>query len=174
MGTEDRKGEVPSLGPAMLNFFVGKSSDLRPKEAFENKSFEINERKRNAAKLVTSLSKRRGPVSEKELTDAYNQANEAYYNVLSDAHRLYNDQITLGTPKRELLNYMKEARLSADDIRQITRGYIEPYELSENTLREIPRDRARLLTKLARQQRRLARERYVLRNPKGTNKKPAQ
>jgi hypothetical protein len=171
MGKEDRRGEIPSLGPAIFNTFLVRSGDVRPAEAFKYKSLEINRRKRDAARIITSLVKRPGPVSDEEITTAYNQANEAYYSILSNANRLYNDQLILGTNKREIITLLKEAGISGDEINQIRRGYIKPYEISDPTLRVIPRDRARLLQKLYREQRRrLASDSNVLTNPKGTNR----
>ena len=171
MGKEDRRGEIPSLGPAIFNTFLVRSGDVRPAEAFKYKSLEINRRKRDAARIITSLVKRPGPVSDEEITTAYNQANEAYYSILSNANRLYNDQLILGTNKREIITLLKEAGISGDEINQIRRGYIKPYEISDSTLRVIPRDRARLLQKLYREQRRrLASDSNVLTNPKGTNR----
>ena len=171
MGKEDGRGEIPGVTPALFNAFLARSGDVRPKEAFKYKSIEINRRKRDSASIITSLIKRRGPVSEGEIIKAYNQANQAYYNVLSDAHRLYNDQLVLGTSKRDILNLLKEAKLSSDDIRQIRLGVIQPYEVADTTLREIPRDRAIILRKLYREQKRkLASDRKVLTNPKGTNR----
>jgi len=171
MGKEDGRGEIPGVTPALFNAFLARSGDVRPKEAFKYKSIEINRRKRDSASIITSLIKRRGPVSEGEIIKAYNQANQAYYNVLSDAHRLYNDQLVLGTSKRDILNLLKEAKLSSDDIRQIRLGVIQPYEVSDTTLRDIPRDRAIILRKLYREQKRkLASDRKVLTNPKGTNR----
>ena len=147
-GVENKEGVIAEKGPALLNFFLGRSSEVKAEVAFKYKSFEMNQRLRDAARILTSEVKRKGGISDYEIEDSYKRANEAYGNVISEAIRLYQGQLKLGTDPKELDALMDGANLSKDVQRQIKNGIIKPYGLSKATSRVINPERVKILEAL--------------------------
>jgi hypothetical protein len=171
-GEPDKQGRVPQIAPALVNFMFARSSNIQAENSFRNKMFEVNRRKRDASRLITGPIKTKGKISDSEIESAYNRANNSYRSVLMDAHTYYQDGITLGVSRNVLERNMSEAGLSGDDIRDIRRGYIRPYEVSPTTLRDIPIERRLALRKAQSDARaRLARPTGALTDPKGLVRK---
>jgi hypothetical protein len=168
VGVENKEGVVAEKGPALLNFFFARSSEINPEVAFKYKTFEMNQKLRDSARILTSQIKRKGGISDLEIEDAYRRANDAYGDVISEAIRLYQGQLKLGTDPKELDALMDGANLSKDVQRQIKNGLIKPYGLSKTTARVIAPERVKIIKGLQdAQEVRVANDKNVLNAPVG-------
>ena len=123
---------------------------------------------RDAARILTSEVKRQGGITDMEIGDYYSRANQAYADIISEAIRLYQGQLKLGTDTKILDELMSNAMLSNPVKNQIKTGIIKPYGISKATSRVIDPERVKILKTLEEAERvRLANNAKVLNLPVG-------
>ena len=144
-GEPDRQGEVPALVPAAINFLFARSNSVKPESYFRNKMYEMNKRKRDAARLVTREITTKGNISDEDVRTSYGKANEAIYDLMADAAKVYRRAIILGQDTKNLDTIMKDSIVSKTDQNAIKSGYIKPYRVAKTTLKDIPEERAKII-----------------------------
>jgi len=147
-GTPERTGEVLSTPVAAMNFLFARTGRVEPDKATRYNAFEFNRRLRDAARMVTTVARSKGQVSDAELISAYESANQANEQIIREASRFYEGQLKLGLTRQKADSLMREANLSANIIKQIKNGYVTPYKINKQTLEEIPKDRRNVLNNL--------------------------
>ena len=130
----DKYGQSYELGNELAGFVGMRVVDVNPARGLDFKIASYQRGVRNSRSLFTRETRLgAGPVTPKEVTDAYINSNRALFEVRRNMMRDYDAGQILGLTEDQILNASR--RLSKRDFRTIREGIFRPLPLSDEVIR---------------------------------------
>ena len=103
----------------------------------------------DARDILYPVARRRGSVSDGELTTAYQDMEHARKESVAKMHDRYWAANRLGVPENELQETLQGMGISKADREMIASGVYSPYKPTDNLMAQVPKERRGLLMDLA-------------------------
>lgn len=113
-------------------------STINADMALKFKGYEFSEARTDASNIFNRIARRPNLMSETELLDAYDRANEARFQAFNRFHQVVEDMRTMGLSDYEIKKTLKGAGVSG--INKLMRGQYEPLEISDPVKKEMRRN----------------------------------
>jgi len=129
-GEFDKYGQTYELGDEMLGFLGMRRVELNPTRGLDFKIADYQRGVRNSRSLFTRATRLgAGPVTPKEIVDAYINANRALFEVRSSMMKDYDAAQLLGVNEESMT--LASRRLSKRDYGTIREGIFRPLPISK-------------------------------------------
>ena len=133
-GPYDDYGQAYEVGDELAGFVGMRVVNLNPERGLDFKIADYQRGVRNARGLFTRETRLgAGPVTPKEIIDAYINSNRALFEVRRDMMKDYDAAQILGLPEETISKVSR--RLSRRDVGTIRNGIFRPLPLSDDVKR---------------------------------------
>ena len=130
-GRFDERGNEYAFGNEVAGIFGMRRVEVKPENSFNYKITDYKKGIRNSRNLFTQATLKGGPVTPKEIVDAYINANRALYGVNRELYQDMKAAKILGMPEDTMDTNMKN-RGERKAFNALTEGEFRPLKISKD------------------------------------------
>ena len=133
-GKFDKYGQTYELGDELAGIAGFRAVKVNPERTFDFKIAEFQRGVRESRQLFTRPTLRGGPVTSKDIVDAYINANRALFGVKKNLYEDIKAARTLKMDEEKIIKAMKD-RASVKTYAAIDSGVFRPLNISKDVMR---------------------------------------
>ncbi|WP_341715226.1 hypothetical protein [Limnobacter sp.] len=133
-GKFDKYGQTYELGDELAGIAGFRAVAVNPERTFDFKIADFQKGVRDSRQLFTRETLRGGPVTPKQIVDAYIDANRALFGVKKNLYEDMKAARILGLEENKIINAMKD-RASLKTYAAIDSGRFRPLNISKDVMR---------------------------------------